>query len=240
MHRTLRAGDAFPFGHLENQMRYVFFLIFYLVGVCMPCKAIENELFIGNNIAGRIFFRSDGIESNRVIPTFKEGEKLWLGTTKGPILGECLESTELDGSDVKGPGTGVEVRLWSDSGIPQGTVLISRTPFPKQTWHVKNLGNDALLINTLNKGMFKIKNHEVPPPEMPDGYDGPLNFQITILRSFDGKSWNELMNFDSNGSAEPFIDVDGDGIPETVTVERYGKRILERFFPKKEIVVEGF
>jgi hypothetical protein len=173
------------------------------------------------------------------------GSELWLGRDKQVVHGRCVVAGAAGGEGTAGPEVGLSLRVKVDRLLEPGAVLISTEPLPRQTWkaeEVEEEGRDApvWIIRTADGERYRL-SAEFPAEsageeasEEPEG-DGPAEVTVIVEQRAAG-GWRCIATIATNSAAEPFFDVDGDGVPEIVNVEWYQELVVRSFAPIQEIV----
>jgi hypothetical protein len=188
-----------------------------------------------------VFIKQLNLPDNyREVPLIRPGETWWLGSPEGIWKVTC--GTVEAAADRTGPGTGgLLVRLRSANPVKGRGWMLSKSPLPQQTWQQKEevtKDGTVRVIVTTGKGQFRLDSVSLPPKEGVDEADGPSEVRVDIYqrKKADG-TWKKRDSFMTNSEVRPYLDVDGDGVPEIINLEWYNDTILRRFYPGIKVLV---
>jgi hypothetical protein len=175
----------------------------------------------------------DGYDQN---PIIKVNETYWLATPRGAWQVTCKSIQALP--KTVGPASEkLEITLQSGSPIQGNSWLLSKTPFPPQTWQQKEVparNVDLRVIITTTNDEFMLDSVNLP---VSNEGDGPAPVRVDIHRKKKNEaSWTRINSFMTNSEVRPYMDVDGDGVPEIFNLEWYSESVLRSFYPKVEVV----
>jgi hypothetical protein len=174
------------------------------------------------------------------------GTELWLGRDHQVVRGRCVAAAATGIDGMAGPQVGLSLRVKVDRLLEPGGVLISTEPLPRQTWkaeEVEEEGRDepVWIIRTADGERYRL-SAEYPAETTGEeeggdetGFDGPAEVTV-IVEQRTAKGWRRIATIATNSAAEPFFDVDGDGVPEIINVEWYQEWVVRSFAPVQEIV----
>ncbi len=171
-------------------------------------------------------------------PPVKPGDTWWLRTGKGSLRAR-VRSVAVQESPYPALGR-LSVKLRTEGPVTKRITLISRCPIGEQTWTAKKPRDDTMpyrVVVTTEQGLFRLDSDEVVPEGgYPEG-DGPSQVRVDVYEKKTGEQkWKKRTSFMTNSPAEPYLDVDGDGVPEITSIEWYRETILRRFYPKVEVI----
>lgn len=169
-------------------------------------------------------------------PIIKVHETYWLATPRGAWQVTCKSIQELP--ETAGPASEkLEIVLQSGSPVQGNSWLLSKTPFPPQMWQQKEVPAkdvDLRVIITTATDEFMLDSVALP---VSDAGDGPAPVRIDIHQKKKNEtSWTRINSFMTNSEVRPYMDVDGDGVPEILNIEWYNEQVLRSFYPKVEVV----
>ena len=188
----------------------------------------------------------------------KEGKELWIGSIEyklvafgsspkflnneySPVINQTpilYDSLNIDRQCID--TCMIQMHYTLKHNIPEGPGIISSYPMPKQTWKllkptkkdISFLANEhdswerIDLIKT-TKGNFLIVQYDTFD-------DGEFIDHLTLVYRND-EGWKLMGDFEDHWNW-PFVDIDGDGVPELYGSSQYKSIILRRFYPVEEII----
>ena len=182
-----------------------------------------------------VFLKQLNLPDNyKEVPPIRTGETWWLGAAEGIWQVTCGNVETAAGRT--GPRTGgLLVLLKSATPVKGRGWLLSKSPLPRQTWQQREeVTKDGTLrvIITTGKGQFRLDSVNLPPKEGMDEADGPSEVRVDIhQRKKADDKWKKRDSFMTSAEARPYLDVDGDGVPEIINFEWYNDPVLRRFYP---------
>lgn len=175
-------------------------------------------------------------------PVIKAGEKWWLGGDGASVTEVTCTKVEPT-SGVPGflGGPGLLVSVQSGTPLPGSYWLFSKNPLPVQTWQSREEPADGntsrVIVATLN-GEFRLDSVDIPSKAGEEEGDGPAEVRVDVYhRDGKGGPWKKISSFMTNSDVRPYLDVDGDGVPEIISEVWYNSIALQSFYSKKKVVV---
>jgi hypothetical protein len=169
-------------------------------------------------------------------PVLKPNETFWLANQQGIWQVACKNVQPVT---VAAPAS-EQLEIDLQSVIPpQGNYwLLSKNPFPQQVWQWKESrpkGIDLRIIITVFEDQYRLDSVDVSLPE--EEGDSPADVRVDIYhKKKNQKAWTRINRFMTNTEVRPYLDVNGDGVPEIINLEAYSETILRTFHPRIEVV----
>jgi hypothetical protein len=175
----------------------------------------------------------EGYDQN---PVLKPNETFWLANQQGIWQVACKSVRPVT---VAAPASEqLEIGLQADIP-PQGNHwLLSKDPFPQQVWQWKEFRAKGIVLRiiiTVFQDQYRLDSVDVSIPQ--EEGDSPADVRVDIYhKKKNQKTWTRINRFMTNSEVRPYLDVDGDGVPEIINWEAYDETILRTFYPKIEVV----
>jgi hypothetical protein len=186
-----------------------------------------------------------------VLETIDRSNEVWLWTEQGQVNG-VVESVEKN-EEWKTYRGGLILNIRVPGEVKEGWAVLSFQPFPPQTWTpiealpgekagiAKRLGHAPKRLTLAkfearDKSQYLVADYWLPCPDGSAECGDYNEVETTVFRGSARSGWERLYSFVDGGS-RPFVDVDGDGIPEVVGSTGYQGYVLRRIVPAQEIIV---
>ena len=179
-------------------------------------------------------------------------KNVWLWTEVGQIQG-VVESIERNAEWAAYRGGLVLIIRVARKAYPakEGWTVLSLEPFPSQGWvSMETAASDKAQIArrlgyaprrlTFEKfrareRQYLIADYVLPCPDGRDECGDHNEVETTVFERSSETGWKKIDSYVDGGS-RPFVDIDGDGIPECVGSTGYKGYVLRRIIPKRQIV----
>jgi hypothetical protein len=189
--------------------------------------------------------------SGPVLEKIDQRSEVSLWTEQGQVKG-VVESVERNETWKTYRG-GLILNIKVADPVKQGWAVLSFHPFPLQTWTsmdalprekvdiAKRLGHDLNRLalakfETRDQSQYLVVDYRFPCPDGSTECGDYNEVETTVFRGSSRSGWERLYSFVDGGS-KPFVDVDGDGIPEVVGSTGYKGYVLRSIVPEQKIIV---
>lgn len=244
-------------------------VIFGLLGsVVSPVLAVSSRIFLDTLTESReeqpiqlnpIDLGGESKWDNSPLLKKKKGQPVWLWTSEGEmkVLIDRIVITRREADERFLFRGSINAVVRAETPIPVGRVMLSLKPIPAQTWKTRIPSEDEkkliaaetektetglFMINvsscyanviTTKKGQeYFIFRYPIPNKLNQEKY------RAVIYLKDEKAAWTSYKRFD-DAVFEPWVDVDGDGVPELVGESGLESFALKSFHPYAEIIQQS-
>jgi hypothetical protein len=186
-----------------------------------------------------------------VMAQIEGARAVWLWTERGQTRG-IVESVERN-EQWKTYRGGLVLQITTPDTLAPGWVILSFQPLPAQRWHpieappkdkadlATRLGREPSRLTlapfeTGDNHRYLVVDYSLPCPDGSSECGDFNDVETAVYRESAESGWERVDSFVDGGST-PFVDIDGDGIPEVIGSTGYKGYVLRRIIPRREKLV---